>query len=274
MNHLAVIFGTVGFLFIGGIGQCQNRILVSSGLKIHQTTNQIGTVFQTIQGNEMEIKSNVTLSVDIEVKKSTPNIELNNTITRLQLQTEAMGNSTNFYSDKQEDKNGQIGQMLKDVIGKSFDAAMSLDGVVFKSDKDKKEKEMASNLLGGSIDDIAKESFLAIPATMKAGDSIIVVGEITDKDNSKTNTYIVQSINGNNATLSFKGNEISKKTKNIQNMEAVVTSTSTSSGTLIVKTTSGLIKEKKAAIEGKGATEVMGQTIPFSLKQTVVISNN
>ena len=273
MNHLSVIIGSACYFFIGVIGHCQNRISVSPGQKIHQTTNQISTMFQTVQGNEIEIKSSITLSVDLEIKKSTPTIELSNTISHLQLQTEVMGNTTNFDSDKKEDKVGQIGQMLKDVLGKSFDATLSVDGIVFKSDKDKSEKEAASNLLGSSIDDIAKESFLAIPKHLKSGDSLVVVGDITDKDNSKTVTYSVESINGNDATVSFKGSEISKKTKNIQNIEALVTSNSTFSGTILLEITSGLIKEKKSTIEAKGTTEVMGQSIPFSLKQTVVTSN-
>jgi hypothetical protein len=221
----------------------------------------------------MEIKSNVTLAVDLEVKKSSPNIELSNTITRLQLQTEAMGNATEFDSDKKEDKDGQIGQILKDVIGKSFDVTMSVDGIVFKSDKDKSEKETAANILGSSIDDVAKESFLAIPTSLKVGDSLVVVGDITDKDNSKSIAYKVESINGNEATLSFKGSEISKKTKSMQNMEAVVTSNNIFSGIVTVNITSGLTKEKKTTIEAKGTIEVMGQSIPFSLKQTVVTNN-
>jgi hypothetical protein len=273
MNHLSVFIGTAGFLFMGAIGHCQNRISVNSGQKIHQTTNQISTMVQTVQGNEMEIKYNVTLSVDLEVKKSTPIIELSNTLTHLQLQTKVMGNTMNFDSDKQEDKDGQIGQKLKDVLGKSFDANFYVDGTIFKSDKDKSEKETASNLLGCNIDDIAKESFLAIPTHLKSGDSLAVVSDFTDKDNSKTVTYFVESINGNDATVLFKGSGISKKSKNIQNMEAVVTSNSTFSGTLLVETTSGLIKEKKSTIEAKGTTEVMGQSIPFSVKQTVVTNN-
>jgi hypothetical protein len=273
MKHLSVIIGLVGFLFMGVLGHCQSRISVTAGQKIHQTTNQVSTIVQTIQGNEIEIKSNVTLAVDLEVNKSMPNIELSNTITRLQLQTEAMGNSTLFDSDIKEDKDGQIGQMLKDVIGKSFDATMTVDGILFKSDKDKSEKEMASNILGSSIDDIAKESFLSLSSSLKVGDTIVVVGDITDKDNSKSINYSVQSINGKDAALAFTGSEASKKTKSIQNMEAVVTSTSSFSGSLILDTTSGLIKEKKSTIESKGTTEMMGQSIPFSLKQIITTSS-
>jgi hypothetical protein len=150
---------------------------------------------------------------------------------------------------------------------------MSVDGIVFKSDKDKSEKETAANILGSSIDDVAKESFLAIPTSLKVGDSLVVVGDITDKDNSKSIAYKVESINGNEATLSFKGSEISKKTKSMQNMEAVVTSNNIFSGIVTVNITSGLTKEKKTTIEAKGTIEVMGQSIPFSLKQTVVTNN-
>jgi hypothetical protein len=143
MNYLSIIIGLVGFLFMGAIGQCQNRIAVSSGQKIHQITNQVSAFVQTIQGNDMEVKSNVTLAVDLEVKKDTPNIELSNTITRLQLQTEAMGNSILFDSDIKENREGQIGQILNNLIGKPFDATITVNGILFKSDKNKSEKDMA-----------------------------------------------------------------------------------------------------------------------------------
>jgi hypothetical protein len=41
MKHLSVIIGLAGFLFMGAIGHCQNRISVTDGQKIHQTTNQV-----------------------------------------------------------------------------------------------------------------------------------------------------------------------------------------------------------------------------------------
>jgi hypothetical protein len=46
----------------------------------------------------------------------------------VQVKSEAMGNNTNFDSDKAEDKNGLIGQLLSFVTGKSFDLGMSTSG--------------------------------------------------------------------------------------------------------------------------------------------------
>jgi hypothetical protein len=272
MKHLSILLGMTSILLIGKTGFGQNKITVATGQKIHQTTNQINTVTQTIQGNEMEIKSNTTLDIDLEVKEAGTNIKLINTIGRLQLHSEVMGNSTNFDSDKKEDKNAQIGQLLKDIINKPIETNLSSDGKLVKSDKDKSANESAENLIGGSIDEFAKESFLAIPTSLKVGDSFEEVNDAADKNNSKKATYTVQSINGNDAEIVFKGTETTKRTKNIQGMEAVVTANSTTSGTLTIDIKSGLIKEKKSIVEGKGITEVMGQSIPFTLKG--IISSN
>ena len=53
MKHLSILLGMTSILLIGKIGFGQNKITVATGQKIHQTTNQINTVTQTIQGNEM-----------------------------------------------------------------------------------------------------------------------------------------------------------------------------------------------------------------------------
>lgn len=41
MKHLSVIIGLAGFLFMGAIGNCKNRISITAGQKIHQTTNLV-----------------------------------------------------------------------------------------------------------------------------------------------------------------------------------------------------------------------------------------
>lgn len=273
MKQLSIILGLTGILLIGNVGFSQNKISVTTGQKIHQSTNQVNTIIQTVQGNEMEIKSNTTLDVDLEVKEVAANIKLSNIISRLQLHSEVMGNTTNFDSDKKEDKEGQIGQALKNIIGKPTETTISSDGKLIVSTKDKAANEIAANLIGGSIDEFAKESLLAIPASVKVGNSFDEVGNVSDKDNSKKTTYTVQSINGSDAVLIFNGTEVGKKIKSIQGMEAVVTANSTSSGTLTIDIKSGLIKEKKTTIEGKGTIEVIGQSIPFTIKQTVASSS-
>ena len=55
-------------------------------------------------------------------------------------------------------------------------------------------------------------------------------------------------------------------------MTATITSTLNYKGTLTVNITSGVIKEKKTAVQAKGETAIMGQTIPFSLTQTISTS--
>lgn len=96
MKNISVILSLVAVLFITKIAIAQNKINLPLGQKIHQNTKQMMTITQTVQGNDMEIKTNLTWDVDIEVKSVVSDFELSSTITRIQTHNEVMGNSSDF----------------------------------------------------------------------------------------------------------------------------------------------------------------------------------
>jgi len=260
----------VGFtiMLLNFVAMGQTKITVNAGQKIHLVNNTMSNITQSVQGNDMEIKSNTTLDLDVEVKEATPDIHLSNTITRLQLKSEAMGNTTNFDSDKQEDKDGQIGQLLKDVMGKPLDMFLTVKGETVKNKNvNDPSVETAKNLIS-NLEDLGLELLLAVPATMKAGD--VWVNEInTDSSNKKKTNYTVKSGNLTEVVVSFTGTETAKKAKTMRGMDAIITFNSSFSGEITVEAKTGIIKQKTTITEAKGITEVMGQSIPFTLKQTV-----
>jgi len=251
----------------------QNKLNLNQGQKLHQTTITNAVITQTVNGNEIEMKNDVTLEVSITIDKVDTAISTTNAINRMKFHALVMGNSSDFDSDKKEDMDGQIGQMLKNVFGKSYTTVFSLEGKLIKSDAANVFAANVSDLIGQNFDELPKESFLAVPKSLKAGDSFTQTTE-TDKYNSSKIIFTVQSVNGNIAVLSFTGKEKVKKSKNVQGMDAVISAESSISGTLSVDIKTGMIKEKKMITETKGTTEVMGQQIPLVSKVNAVITTN
>ncbi len=255
-------------LLTGSLTFAQTKVPVKTGEKIHSTINTVNKITQTMMGQDMEIDMNVTMTVQTEVKEINPNIHLSSVVTKLLFKNQAMGQSMDFDSDKKEDMDGQIGQSVKGLIGASNDIYISADGKAVEKKKDGETSAAAQALLGGEINDIAPELLLAIPASLKTGDSWTEENN-KDADNKKKIVYTIQSLTGNEAVVAFTGEESMKKPKSVQGMTAMITGTNNYKGTLTVDTSSGVVKEKKTSIEGKGETAVMGQSIPFSISSTV-----
>lgn len=263
----ALFFTTVSFAYT--VANAQPRIAVKTGDKIQLVTNTASTITQTIMGQNMEIVSEVTLNINSDVKENSPNIHLSSVIKRIQLKTEAMGQNINFDSDSKDDMNGQMGEMMKQVVGLSLDGYLSASGKLLPNKT--AANSAATNieaLTGGNFDALSFEALVAVPASLKAGDNW--TDETNENvDNKKKMVYNVQSVNGNEALVNFTGEESIKKPKNIQGMDATITGTNSYSGSFTVDISSGLIKEKKTTVQGKGETAVMGQNIPFTLSQTI-----
>jgi hypothetical protein len=250
-------------MFLNITMYAQNSINLSQGQKTHLLNKSVSTIKQSAMGQNMEIKSDVALDIDIEVKSISPDIHLTHTIKRIQLKTEGMGNSVVFDSEKKEDRENQFGQLLSGTLDKPLGFHITKTGIPIENNQTDPSFDAAKNLLG-DIDELNSELVVAVPKSIKIGDQWI------DEQNKDTNNrtrfqYSVKSITGEEAVLTFNGNIDKKQNKSFQGMEATVTANTISKGELTVNTKTGLIKEKKAELVSKGTTEVMGQNIPFTV---------
>ena len=269
---VTILFTGLCLSFFNMHSKAQNHISVKVGKKIHAVNNSLSTITQTSMGQEMIAKSDVTIDIDVEVKQTIPDILLSLKISRLQLKTDVLGKKSDFDSDKSEDRNEQIGQVLAPVIGKSFDillnTASELNKVASSSDQ---STEAAKSLLQ-NFDKLPRELMLAMPATINKGDTWSEYNT-TDEENKVRIDYNVVSLTNTMSTLLFKGIAISKANKIVQGMDALVTSSSNFVGELIVDIKSGIIKTKKSTIETKGTTEIIGHCLPFTIKSTMTTNS-
>lgn len=257
-----------GVLLFGNVCYGQSKIMVTPGQKIHLVNVTKSNIHQTIAGQEMDITANVTLEADVTVKDISNNINLSLNITHILLTTEAMGNTINFDSDKKEDMDGQVGQALKGAINKQIDAVVDMQGKAVKGGNMGLD-DAAASLIGDNLDALYGECFLAVAPSVKAGDKFTDSTGSTATGDKTSFMYDVQSVNAGVATIGFSASQVMKKEKKIQGMDAVINGSVDFSGTLNVDVKTGVVKDKKTIANGKGTTEVMGQSIPFTLKTDV-----
>jgi hypothetical protein len=248
---------------IGLISNAQYSINLTKGQKTHLISKSVSIIKQNVMGKDVVSKSDVTLDIDIEVKEIIPNIHLTHSIKRIQLLSERMGNSIVFDSDKKEDMDNQIGQMVSGTLDKPFGFYITSIGTPLENKESDPSFEAAKNVLG-ELDGLNFEFICPLPKRIKVGDHW--ENElITDANNKSKYVYKVISLINDGAVLSFSGNINKKKFKTIQGIETIATANTISNGELNINTKTGVITEKNTESISKGATQVMGQNIPFTV---------
>jgi hypothetical protein len=140
-------------MLIVSLSNAQNSINLRQGQTIHLINKSLNTIKQNAMGQDIEIKSDVTLDIDIEVKTTTPDIHLTHIIKRVQLKTEGMGNSLVFDSDKKEDRENQVGQLVSAAIDKPLDFHISKTGLPLENKQIDPSFEAVKNVLGDMKED-------------------------------------------------------------------------------------------------------------------------
>lgn len=257
-------------LSISTIVNAQNSINLSKGQQTHLFTNSLTNIKQNAMDQELEINSDVSVNIDVEVKSTSPDFLLTHTIKRIQLKTEGMGQAMVFDSDKKDDRENQIGKILSVILDKPVDLHISSEGKAIEDKQIEASFDVVKNFVG-NLNVINAEILIAVPNKIKPGDHW-VVEQNKDTSNKSTFDYTVQSITNGFAIINFNGYINDKQRKVMQGVEVKFTSSATVSGTMTVNALTGLIIEKKSSVSSKGETEIMGQNITFSSSSITVSS--
>jgi Family of unknown function (DUF6263) len=192
------------------IGVNAQKIAVSKGQKLESVVKLKMTMTMEMMGQSMDNSSDVATTSELEVKDvNKDGFQFGNTIKRMTVQSSMMGQDVNFDSDKKEDMDGQMGQVLKDKIGKAEVVNIDKQGKVTEIEGD------TSTSAGGMGDMMSMTAKLTkgqpypmliqLPAKpIKKGDSW------TDSSGTlsgmKTVTvYTLKEINGGDYIVSFTG---------------------------------------------------------------------
>lgn len=248
----------------------QNSLNLQKGQK-YLVENKATIASSTeVQGQTMEGNVNLTTTYNIEVSDVTPtNINLNNTVSKIVMNMNMMGQDINFDSDKKEDLNSQIGSTLKDVIKKPVTVMLDKSGKVVPGKKEAPKDVSAMSKQFGDFEAQGYGSelaFQALPANLKVGTTWSL--DANTGKNKKSTKYTVKSITGDMATIAFDGTIYSEVEMEQQGMQMTTKTNGKFTGTEEVNIKSGVIQSNTTTVIADGNIEVMGQEIPTSSKTT------
>ncbi|MDQ6757746.1 MAG: DUF6263 family protein [Bacteroidota bacterium] len=263
------IFTILVFISISVAQTFSDKIVLNKNQKILATTTSSATTSMQIMGQNIETVTEGTNINTIEVKDVTPNgYKLTTTVNKIKLKSKGGPQEINFDSDKKEDMNSEIGQSIKDEL-KPQDEEINFSG------KNANEKNAAGNeedfqkvmqSLNGAGTNSAAGNFILIPSGKKTGDVWV---DSSSANGVKTkNTYTLQQIKGNDATIAINTTSNINKTVKGPGAEVTIVMDLKVSSQNVVDIATGLIKEKVTTAEGTGNLGAGGQEIPMTSKVT------
>jgi hypothetical protein len=273
---------SVAFMFsvIVAAGQTVTRkVGLAKGQQLEQQSHVKVNMTQEMMGQSMEIKVESDITNLVEVKDAANNsFEVANTVKKVLMNMNAMGQDMKFDSDKKEDMDGQMGQAFKGRIGVPREFTVNKDGIVTalknKSDNKYETEGMMSGMMVGAMSDGEEKegssfnSLANIPAKgVKVGESW---NDSTSDDSGKTfTTYTLKEVNGGNGLVTLSANSDISRQMEQQGMSMQMDMKATTIGQYTFDVATGIIKTRKATTKATGTIDVAGQSLPVNFETTV-----
>jgi hypothetical protein len=253
------------------------KVALTKGQQLEQLNQVDVNITQEVSGQMMEIKMKSTITNLVEVKDQTPNgFAVSNTVKRVLMNMNMMGQDMNFDSDKKEDMEGQMGQAYKDKVGKPRDYSLSKDGIVteVKGAEVKAAGEgMMDNMMNGVLaDEKVGSSFNALVNIPVKG---IKVGETwsdsTSEGGAKTfTTYTLKELRGDSGIVTLNSDMSISREIEQQGMTMQLDMKGNTIGEYSFDPATGVIRSRKATTKANGTVDVMGQSVPMTMETTMV----
>lgn len=247
--------------------QAQN-IKLEAGKKITVVTTNNMDMDMSIAGSMKSEASATSVINVVSVDGDKYNITCTNT--KLKSSQDAMGQSMNFDSDKKEDLDSEIGKELGKNVNKAIELILNKNnGVVVSKNKNDEEdgnpmKEVMASAGGNSAESIVSNTFFVIPAGKKVGDSWVDSSSEAGMKRIKTIQY--KSLNADVATLNVSTVVKGTMSKETQGMQMEITINGTTDAAIEVNTTNSIVKKNTSKGEVNGSIDVMGQSVPITMK--------
>lgn len=226
----------------------------------------------------MELTSTSTSVNALEVKNSAPtNYTISNTLTKLKMNTNMMGQANNYDSENKSGNNEEMSKVFDDKLNKPVDITIdnttgsAVTAKKKQSQADVDETNATADIMkifsdNASDDAIVSGAFEMVPKGKAVGDSW---GDTAKSKDMKTiRTYTLKSISGNEAVIQANVVSTAVNKLNFQEMEFEVKSETKTNGEIITDLSNGLVKKRTSVADITGSIQMMGQDMPISAKAT------
>lgn len=269
------------FIFGSAISQPVSNASKNPGL-IKLTAGEKITIESTSSidadlGMGMAVKSTSASINTLDIKAVSENIgTITNTLTKLQVNMDMMGQSNNYDSENKASNSGELASIFDSRLNKPTD--ISIDKTTGKvlaepshpGTKRKQEPNATPDLMSifadNSDDAIVSGSFEIIPAGKVAGDSWS--DSTVSKDIKIIRSYTLKSISGSEAVIDLEITSQAKNSLDFQGMEFEINTNSKTKSEIILDPATSLVKKKTSNSDINGSFQMMGQEMPILAKVT------
>ncbi len=255
--------------------QSTDKIKLANGQKIVvESTTEI----QATLTMGMELTSTSTSVNALEVKNSSPdNYIISNTLTKLKMNTNMMGQANNYDSENKSGNNEDISKVFDDKLNKPVDITIDNTSGLAVAEKKKQsqadvdETNATADIMkifsdNASDDAIVSGAFEMVPKGKAIGDSW--ADTAISKEMKTIRTYTLKSISGNEAVIQSNVISTAVNKLNFQEMEFEVKSETKTNGEILTDISTGLVKKRTSVADITGSIQMMGQDMPISAKAT------
>lgn len=253
-----------------------NKLSFQKGQKLEVVVETNKTSNIELMGQSMDTKVNSTINELIDVADVSNNgATLEHSIKRMKFDvTNPMGPSQSFDSDKDADRNGEIGKMLAKTLKNKYTVTVDATGkiVAVRSDKDTSKSEdadmadlMASQLgMNSPNPKVGEASSFKILPDKAVGQGDSWTDSSSSEGQTRKTTYTVKSITDKEIILDYNELVSINTTQQIMGaVEATIKTTDKTTGTVTLDKATGLLKQKTGVMQEEGTMEAQGQTIPM-----------
>lgn len=255
--------------------QSTDKIKLANGQKIVVEST---TDIQATLTMGMELTSTSASVNALEVKNSSPdNYIISNTLTKLKMNTNMMGQANNYDSENKSGNNEDISKVFDDKLNKPVDITIDNTSGLAVAEKKKQsqadvdETNATADIMkifsdNASDDAIVSGAFEMVPKSKAIGDSW--ADTAISKEMKTIRTYTLKSISGNEAVIQSNVISTAVNKLNFQEMEFEVKSETKTNGEILTDISTGLVKKRTSVADITGSIQMMGQDMPISAKAT------
>lgn len=275
MQHLKLPVLVAFSLFSLNSFSQQIKIQVKKGEKYQVVSSTKTTSIAEVMGQSMESKADNSSTTVYEVRDvEDAEIKLESKITQMKVTAEAMGQSTEFDSDK-TDNSGPGSEEMAAMLNQPRTVKLDKKGTITKQDAPENAGTMAMmgmNTGSESAIDLFVPALVGVE--LKIGSTYPESTEATAEKISTKNTgsYTVTGIDKGIATISYAGTTVVKGQMEQMGQEMDMTSTSAVKSELKLDIASGRVLSKSLTSDGDMTIEAAGMSIPVKLKITSTLT--
>ena len=275
-------FFLVVFLFSAILANSQTvtrKVGLAKGQQLEEQSHIKMNMTQEAMGQSIEIKMESDITNLVEVKDAASNnFEVANTIKKVLMSMNAMGQDMKFDSDNKEDMDGQLGQAFKGKIGVPREFTVNRDGVITtiknKGEKTEDSGGMMGGMMSGALGAGMEKEGSAFNSVANIPAKGVKVGETWDDSTSDGNgktltTYTLKEVSGGNGLVTLSANTAITREMEQQGMAVQMDMKGTTIGEYTFDIATGIIKTRKTTTKSTGTIEVAGQSVPVSMETTI-----